>query len=134
MHLAQRLGAAVPGGTVIALRGGLGAGKTTFAKGFARGLGVDDEVTSPTYTIVSEYEGRLRLHHVDAYRLSGPEDFNAIGGAEAFADPEGVCLVEWSERIEAALPPRSIRAEILVEDDGSRVLRFEGEGIEELMP
>jgi tRNA threonylcarbamoyladenosine biosynthesis protein TsaE len=134
MELAERLGALVQGGSVIALRGGLGAGKTTFAKGFARGLGVDDEVTSPTYTIVSEYEGRLRLHHVDAYRLSGAEDFYSIGGAEAFADGGGVCLVEWSERIEEALPPWSARADFLVEDDGSRLLRIEGESLERILP
>jgi tRNA threonylcarbamoyladenosine biosynthesis protein TsaE len=134
MDLARRLGALVPGGTVLALRGGLGAGKTTFAKGFARGLGVNDEVTSPTYTIISEYEGRLRLHHVDAYRLSGAEDFYSAGGAEALADRGGVCLVEWSERIEDAIPGESARAEILVEADGSRLLRIEGASLEGLLP
>jgi tRNA threonylcarbamoyladenosine biosynthesis protein TsaE len=131
--LAERLGRAVGGGTVIALRGGLGAGKTTFAKGFALGLGVEDEVTSPTYTIVSEYEGRLRLHHIDAYRLSGPQDFDSVGGEELLADPKGVCLIEWSERIEAALPPGTAVADISVETDGSRVLRVEGP-IEALLP
>lgn len=134
MELAAKLGALVQGGSVIALRGGLGAGKTTFAKGFARGLGVDGEVTSPTYTIVSEYEGRLRLHHVDAYRLSGAEDFYSVGGAEAVADEGGVCLVEWSERIEEALPPWSAQADFLVEEDGSRLLRIEGESLERLIP
>jgi tRNA threonylcarbamoyladenosine biosynthesis protein TsaE len=133
MGFAEKLGTLVPGGTVIALRGGLGAGKTTFAKGFARGLGVEDEVTSPTYTIVSEYEGRLRLHHVDAYRLSGPEDFFAAGGDELLADSGGVCLVEWSERIESALPPGSVRADLEVESDGSRVLRVEGAALEGLL-
>jgi tRNA threonylcarbamoyladenosine biosynthesis protein TsaE len=134
MNLAERLGALVSGGSVIALRGGLGAGKTTFAKGFARGLGVDDELTSPTYTIVSEYEGRLRLHHVDAYRLEGPEDFDSVGGGELLADPGGVCLIEWSERIEAALPPWRTQADIIVEADGSRILRIEGASIEGLIP
>jgi len=133
MSLAERLGALVSGGSVIALRGGLGAGKTTFAKGFARGLGVGDEVTSPTYTIVSEYVGRLRLHHVDAYRLEGPEDFESVGGDELLADPDGVCLIEWSERIEAALPPWSAQADILVENDGSRLLRIEGASLERLL-
>jgi tRNA threonylcarbamoyladenosine biosynthesis protein TsaE len=133
MDLAKRLGALVSGGSVIALRGGLGAGKTTFAKGFARGLGVDEEVTSPTYTIVSEYEGRLRLHHVDAYRLAGPEDFVSVGGGELLADSGGVCLIEWSERIEAALPAWSAQADIMVEADGSRVLRIEGESLEGLL-
>jgi tRNA threonylcarbamoyladenosine biosynthesis protein TsaE len=134
MDLGERLGAVIPGGAVIALRGGLGAGKTTFAKGLARGLGVGDEVTSPTYTIVSEYEGRLRLHHVDAYRLSGSEDFESVGGGDLLADSGGVCLIEWSERIEAALPRDAAVAELSVEADGSRRLRLEGPGIEGLLP
>lgn len=118
---------------MIALRGGLGAGKTTFVKGFALGLGVDEEVTSPTYTIVSEYEGRLRLHHVDAYRLSGPEDFASVGGEELVGDSGGICLIEWSERISGALPPSAVVAEIEVEEDGSRLLRLDGEGLEALL-
>jgi len=133
MDLGERLGALIPGGAVIALRGGLGAGKTTFAKGLARGLGVDEEVTSPTYTIVSEYEGRLRLHHVDAYRLSGSEDFESVGGGDLLADSGGICLIEWSERIEAALPPGTVIADLSVEDDGSRRLRLEGPSIEGLL-
>jgi tRNA threonylcarbamoyladenosine biosynthesis protein TsaE len=133
MRLGERLGAGIAGGAVIALRGGLGAGKTTFAKGFARGLGVDEEVTSPTYTIVSEYEGRLRLHHVDAYRLSGAEDFEAVGGADLLADSGGVCLIEWSERVAGALPPGTAVAELEPRDDGSRLARIEGAILEELL-
>jgi tRNA threonylcarbamoyladenosine biosynthesis protein TsaE len=124
----------VKGGEVLALRGGLGAGKTTFTKGFAAGLGVEGEVTSPTYTIVSEYEGRLRLHHVDAYRLSGPEDFDSVGGEDLLADSGGVCVIEWSERIAAALPPDAAVAEFEVRDDGCRVLKIEGSAIEDLLP
>jgi tRNA threonylcarbamoyladenosine biosynthesis protein TsaE len=116
------------------MRGGLGAGKTVFAKGLARGLGVIEEVTSPTYTIVSEYEGRLRFHHVDAYRLAGPEDFESVGGEELLADGGGVCLIEWSERIEGAIPPRAVIADIAVEADGSRTLRLEGAALEGLLP
>jgi tRNA threonylcarbamoyladenosine biosynthesis protein TsaE len=134
MDLGERLGKLAPGGSVIALRGGLGAGKTTFAKGFARGLGVAAEVTSPTYTIVSEYEGRLRLHHIDAYRLSGSEDLYSVGGDDLLADPGGICLIEWSERIEAALPPETAVAELRVEADGSRLLCLEGASLEALIP
>jgi tRNA threonylcarbamoyladenosine biosynthesis protein TsaE len=134
MRLGERLGASAAGGLVIALRGGLGAGKTTFAKGFAKGLGVEDEVTSPTYTIVSEYEGRLRLHHIDAYRLSGAEDFASVGGEELLTDGGGVCLIEWSERIAEALPSDSVSAEFEVLGDGSRRLSIEGEALEELLP
>ena len=104
------------------------------AKGLARGLGVEENVTSPTFTIVSEYEGRLRLHHVDAYRLDGPEDFEAIGGEELIADPGGVCLVEWSERIEAALPESAAVIELSVRPDGGRLARVRGEALEALLP
>jgi tRNA threonylcarbamoyladenosine biosynthesis protein TsaE len=134
MDLGERLGSLVRGGAVIALRGGLGAGKTTFAKGFARGLGVGEEVTSPTYTIVSEYEGRLRLHHVDAFRLSGSEDFESVGGDDLLKDTGGICLIEWSERIEASLPPDTAVADLSVEADGSRLLRLEGPSLEGLLP
>jgi tRNA threonylcarbamoyladenosine biosynthesis protein TsaE len=123
----------VAGGTVVALRGGLGAGKTTFTKGFARGLGIREEVTSPTYTIVSEYEGRLRLHHVDAYRLSGPEDFDSVGGEDLVSDSGGVCVVEWSERIAGALPKDAAVAEFELRSDGSRLVRIEGAALEELI-
>jgi len=133
MALGERLGRRLEGGTVIALRGGLGAGKTTFAKGLARGLGVEDEVTSPTYTIVSEYEGRLRLHHIDAYRLAGAQDFESAGAEELLSDAQGVCLIEWSERVQDALPPGTAVAELAVAEDGSRVLRLEG-AIEGLLP
>ena len=119
---------------VIALRGPLGAGKTTFAKGFARGLGVEETVTSPTFTIVSEYEGRLRLHHVDAYRLGGPEDFEGIGGDELLADPGGVCLIEWSERIAEALPPDASVVEFLPLPEGGRLARIRGAALEALAP
>jgi len=133
MALGARLGATAPGGTVIALKGGLGAGKTTFVKGLALGLGIEDEVTSPTFTIVSEYEGRLRLHHVDAYRLAGPESFDSVGGEDLVSDSGGVCVVEWSENVESALPPWAAIAEIEVEDDGCRVLKLEGAGLEGLL-
>ncbi len=104
------------------------------AKGIARGLGVEDEVTSPTFTVVSEYEGRLRLHHVDAYRLLGPADFEELGGEDLLADPGGVCLVEWSERIEAALPPDAAFVELSVLPDGRRRARAWGEALERILP
>jgi tRNA threonylcarbamoyladenosine biosynthesis protein TsaE len=124
------VGRGASGGLVIAFRGDLGAGKTVFAKGVGRGLGVEDEVTSPTFTIISEYEGRLRLHHIDAYRLSGPEDFSEIGGEDCLADPGGISLVEWSERIEASLPRDACRLELSVLPDGSRLARVEGASLE----
>jgi tRNA threonylcarbamoyladenosine biosynthesis protein TsaE len=111
----------------------LGAGKTVLAKGIARGLGIEDEVTSPTFTIVSEYEGRLRFHHIDAYRLSGPEDFSEIGGEELLADRGGLSAVEWSERIEAALPRDAAWVELSVLADGSRLMKVSGAALESII-
>lgn len=90
------------------------------AKGLARGLGITDEVTSPTFTIISGYEGRLRLHHVDAWRLTGAEDFHEIGGEDLLSDPGAICLIEWSERLQDALPPDAEVIELLVEANGYR--------------
>ena len=101
--LGAALGRSVPGGTVIAFRGGLGAGKTAFTRGLARGLGCTETVTSPTYTIVNEYTtGRLPLFHFDMYRLSSPEDLFDIGW-EDYLERGGVCAVEWSENVSDAM-------------------------------
>ena len=106
-------------GDVVALAGDLGAGKTTLTKGIARALGVQEEVTSPTFCIVSEYEGTLPLRHIDLYRLSGVEDFDDIGGEELFWR-DGVCVVEWSERIETSLPKNALRVYIALTSGGQR--------------
>jgi tRNA threonylcarbamoyladenosine biosynthesis protein TsaE len=100
-----------PEGTVIALRGTLGAGKTWLTKGIARGLGVREEVTSPTYTIISEYRGKVPLYHIDAYRLQGDDDFAALGGDEILQG-NGVSVVEWSERIPASIPENAVVIEL----------------------
>jgi len=90
-------------GTVIAYRGDLGAGKTAFTRGLARGLGCTDLVTSPTYTIVNEYlNGRLPLFHFDMYRLASSDDLWDIGW-EDYLDRGGICAVEWSENVEDAM-------------------------------
>ena len=103
----EALGAAVgkilPAGTVLAYRGDLGAGKTAFTRGLARGLGCRETVTSPTYTIVNEYlGGRLPLFHFDMYRLSSADDLFDIGW-EDYLDRGGVCAVEWSENVAEAM-------------------------------
>lgn len=99
-ELAGKLGA----GTVIALHGDLGAGKTCFIQGLAAALGIDEPITSPTYTLIGEYEGRLPLHHIDLYRLSGPVE--ALGlGLEEYFDANGITAIEWAERAEGLLPP-----------------------------
>ena len=92
---------------VLALRGALGAGKTAFTRGLARGLDVTGRVTSPTFALVHEYAGRLPLFHFDLYRLGGPDDLFDIGW-EDYLIRGGVCVVEWSERAGDALPPDAI--------------------------
>ena len=97
------LGKVLKPGTVLAYRGDLGAGKTAFTRGLARGLGCTDTVTSPTYTIVNEYlSGRLPLFHFDMYRLTSADDLWDIGW-EDYLDRGGVCAVEWSENVADAM-------------------------------
>ena len=119
------LGKILPPGTVIAYRGDLGAGKTAFTRGLAKGLGCTDMVTSPTYTIVNEYlNGRMPLFHFDMYRLASSDDLWDIGW-EDYLDRNGVCAVEWSENVEDALEdPIIITIEKLGED--SRRITIEG--------
>ena len=101
--LGAALGKLLPPGTILAYRGGLGAGKTAFTRGLAKGLGCKDIVTSPTYTIVNEYlGGRLPLFHFDMYRLNSADDLWDIGW-EDYLDRQGVCAVEWSENVPAAM-------------------------------
>ena len=112
----EKLGAALAEkllpGTVIAYRGDLGAGKTAFTRGLARGLGCREQVTSPTYTIVNEYlGGRMPLFHFDMYRLSSADDLFDIGW-EDYLERGGVCAVEWSEQVAEALPPEAVRVTI----------------------
>ena len=95
--LAEALAPRLSPGTVIAFSGDLGAGKTAFTRGLARGLGVEGPVTSPTYTIVNEYPGRIPLFHFDLYRLSDPEELFDIGW-EDYLERGGILAVEWSER------------------------------------
>lgn len=101
--LARALGSACEGGELIALDGELGAGKTAFVRGLARGLGVTGPVSSPTFTLMQEYEGRLLLRHFDAWMESRERSFLADGGIDALEDG-AVCAIEWSERIADWLP------------------------------
>ena len=101
--LGQRLTAVLFPGAVVAYEGGLGMGKTAFTRGLARGLGYNGRVTSPTFTIVNEYEGgRLPLFHFDMYRLDNADALFDIGW-EDYLDRGGVCAVEWSENVSAAM-------------------------------
>ena len=124
-QLGAALGRIVRPGTVIAYRGDLGAGKTAFTRGLARGLGYTDIVTSPTYTIVNEYlGGRLPLFHFDMYRLTSADDLWDIGW-EDYLDRRGVCCVEWSENVADALEdPITVTIDKLGEN--SRRITLEG--------
>ncbi len=115
------LGKRLKSGTVIAYRGDLGAGKTAFTRGLARGLGYDEPVTSPTYTIVNEYlGGRLPLFHFDMYRLHSSDDLWDIGW-EDYLDRGGVCAVEWSENVADALENPIIITIEKLGDDARRI-------------
>ena len=123
------LGKILKPGTVIAYRGDLGAGKTAFTRGLARGLGSSEMVTSPTYTIVNEYlGGRCPLFHFDMYRLASSDDLWDIGW-EDYLDRNGVCAVEWSENVEDALEDPII---ITIEKLGEESRRITIEGGEDL--
>ena len=101
-QLGEQVARKLPRGTVIAYTGELGMGKTAFTRGLARGLGCRGRVTSPTFTIVNEYEGPTPLFHFDMYRLNGSEDLFDIGW-EDYLDRGGVCAVEWSENVTEAM-------------------------------
>jgi len=108
----EALSKCLEAGTVIALDGDLGAGKTCLTRGIARGMGAEDPVASPTFTIVNEYSGgRLMLFHFDTYRLSGEDDFYASGLDEYF-NMNGVCVIEWGGVIEGALPANTMKMKI----------------------
>ena len=126
--LGARLAAVLSPGDVVAYRGGLGMGKTAFTRGLARGLGYSGRVTSPTFTIVNEYEGgRLPLFHFDMYRLEDADSLFDIGW-EDYLDRGGVCAVEWSENVRDALPPDAVTVTIArcPENDGWRTITIEG--------
>ena len=106
-ELGATLGGILTDPAVVALRGALGAGKTSFARGLARGLGIRDHVTSPTFALVHEHTGRLPMFHFDLYRLDGPHSLFYIGWDD-YLERGGVCVVEWSERVGDELPPNAI--------------------------
>ena len=107
--VAKNLAKKTPPGTVIALVGELGAGKTTFTKGFARQMGVKDPVTSPTFKLVSEYKGKKYvLNHVDAYRMEGPMDFLNIGGEEYLTAKNSITIIEWGDLLSDLLSEETI--------------------------
>ena len=123
--LGERLAKCLRAGAVVALYGDLGAGKTAFVRGMARGLDITEQVSSPTFTVVNEYPGDPALFHFDMYRLKNADELYAIGW-EDYLDRDGICVVEWSERIEEALPEDAVRVYIERRSDTERTVRVEG--------
>ena len=129
-QLGEQVARKLPRGTVIAYTGELGMGKTAFTRGLARGLGCRGRVTSPTFTIVQEYEdGRLPFYHFDVYRIGDIEEMDEIGYEDYFYG-EGVCLIEWAELIEELLPKK--RTEILIEKDLEKGFDYRKITVEEM--
>lgn len=107
IELGKKLGSMLKGGEIIAMQGTLAAGKTTITKGIAQALGIKDTITSPTFCLISEYEGKIPLYHMDVYRLDGGEDFINLG-VEDMIYGKGVSIIEWSEKVMSELPKKTI--------------------------
>ena len=126
----RRLAPALSPGDVIALQGQLGAGKTRLVQAIAAGLGCDHAfVVSPTFTLIHEYDGRLPVYHVDAYRLKDSDEFLDMGGGELIHG-NGVCLIEWADRIGDLLPKDHLRIDIEVTGEATRVFHCRASGAE----
>lgn len=116
-------------GQVVALKGDLGSGKTTFSQGFAKGLGIDQHVGSPTFKLVSEYVGSsLNLYHVDCYRLNNIQEFLNLGGENLLLPDNGITLIEWADIIQELLPKGTIEIEFsrVKDNPNKRKLRISG--------
>jgi tRNA threonylcarbamoyladenosine biosynthesis protein TsaE len=120
----ERLAQALGPGAVVALTGELGAGKTCFVQGLARGLGVTTRATSPTFVLVNEYHGRLPVHHVDAYRVTGVAELIDIGLLELI-DAYGVTVIEWADKARSLLPARTIHVHLDGLGDEPRTITIE---------
>jgi tRNA threonylcarbamoyladenosine biosynthesis protein TsaE len=128
LALAGSVGALLRPGDVVSLVGGLGAGKTVFARGVARALGVTDPVVSPSFTIVREYEGRVPLVHIDVYRVDTIQELHDLGFEELVRD-DAVTLVEWGDAIDVLLPGDRLDVRLAAGDgDDERVVELEGRG------
>ncbi len=125
LQLGFLIGRNITSGSLISLRGPLGAGKTVIAKGIAKALEISEAIVSPTFTLIQEYSGTLPLIHMDLYRIEGVDDFEGIGGEELLYQ-DGVTLIEWSEKIDEILPSHTIYVSIEIEIDSQRVITIEG--------
>ncbi|MGP1474668.1 MAG: tRNA (adenosine(37)-N6)-threonylcarbamoyltransferase complex ATPase subunit type 1 TsaE [Treponema sp.] len=122
--LGKKIGGMLKNGDVIAMQGTLAAGKTTITKGIAAALGIEDTITSPTFCLISEYQGKMPLYHMDVYRLNGAEDFAELGTDDMIYG-NGVSIIEWSEKIMTELPRKTILLKITPQEDGTRLIEID---------
>jgi tRNA threonylcarbamoyladenosine biosynthesis protein TsaE len=126
-ELGRQVGALAQPGDVYLLCGNLGAGKTCFTQGIARGLGIEEYVMSPSFVIVREHHGRLPLYHIDLYRLEGVDETVDLG-MDVYLYGKGVCVVEWAERARSVMPAEHLMAQIDYAGDEERCFRIEANG------
>lgn len=124
IELGKKIGKYLRKGDVIAMQGTLAAGKTTITKGIAQSLDISETITSPTFCLISEYEGKMPLYHMDVYRLDNEEDFANLG-TEDMIYGNGVSIIEWSEKIMNELPKKTIILKIEPQEDGSRIITLD---------
>ena len=120
-EIGYRLGKLLTPGSVICLIGDLGAGKTTMTQSLAKAIGVDDYITSPTFTIVNEHEGNMPLYHFDVYRIGSSEEMYDIGYDE-YINSDGLCIIEWANLIEDILPDEYLDIELIYKDMGREMI------------
>jgi tRNA threonylcarbamoyladenosine biosynthesis protein TsaE len=125
LELGRKMSLELKPGDVIALSGVLGAGKTCLVKGIALGLGIGEPVTSPTFTIIQEYDGRIPLYHIDLYRITDPAELDDLG-IEEYLHGDGVTVIEWPEKAASLLPHYTLAVGISVLDGGRRQFTMEG--------
>lgn len=127
--LGKILGEVAEAGDIITLGGSLGAGKTALTQAIARGLGISPDiyVTSPTFSLMHEYQGRIPLYHLDLYRLSGEEEIESLGFPE-YIYGNGLCVIEWPERLGSIMPAERLDIELIITGDFSRTAKMTGHG------
>jgi len=123
--LGERIGRSLKTDDIVALSGCLGAGKTTLIQGIAKGLGVQNWVTSPTFTLINEFEGKLNLYHIDLYRIENIDDAEDLAIEEYFTKG-GVTVIEWAEKIDSILPAETIRIGIKIVSENERSIDIKG--------
>jgi tRNA threonylcarbamoyladenosine biosynthesis protein TsaE len=123
--LGERIGRSLKPDDIVALSGCLGAGKTTMIQGIAKGLGVENWVTSPTFTLINEFEGKLNLYHIDLYRIENIDDAEDLAIEEYFTKG-GVTVIEWAEKIRSILPVKTIKIGIKIVSENERSFEIKG--------